>query len=141
RGNYWQQFTNNGKPATYISGRGVTLKEMIGAAYESSVSRIIFPSDMPTNQFDYLVTVAEKTHEELQAAIKSKFGYMAHRQKMDMDVLALKVETPNSPNLITSTNNNRNYIGGKLTHFNVNVLVWPLENRLQQPVMDETGLT
>ena len=141
RGNYWQQFTNAGKVTTYLSGRGVTVQEMIAAAYGFSQSRIVFPSDMPSGQFDYVVSVPEKEKEELQAVIKSKWGYIAHEEKRDTEVLALTVELSDLPGLQISTNTVRSYRAGKLTRFNVNVLVWPLENRLQQPVVDETGLT
>src|SRR5581483_124500 len=118
RGNYWQDFTNNGKVSTYMSGRGVTLKEMISAAYGFDQPRIIFP-DATTNQFDYLVTVPDKEKEELQAAIKSKLGYIAHEEKRDMPALALKVESPNLPGLQISTNSVRSYRAGKLTHFKI----------------------
>jgi len=141
RGNYWQDFTNNGKVSTYIAGRGVTLREMISAAYGFDQPRIVFPPDLPTNQFDYLATVPDKEKEELQAAIKSKFGYVAHEEKRDTEVLALKVESPDLPGMQISTNNVRNYRAGKLTHFRVGVVMWSLQNRLQQPTVDETGLT
>lgn len=140
RGNYWQDFTNDGKVSTYMSGRGVTLKEMIAAAYGFDEPQIVFP-DMPTNRFDYLVTVPDKEKDELQAAIKSKLGYVAHEEKRDTPVLALKVESPDLPGLQISTNAVRSYRAGKLTRFRVGVLLWSLQNRLQEPVVDETGLT
>jgi uncharacterized protein (TIGR03435 family) len=141
RGNYWQDFTNNGKVTTCIAGRGVSVKEMISAAYGFDQPRIVCPPDMLTNQFDYLVTVPDKEKEELQAAIKSQLGYVAHEEKRNAEVLALKVESPDLPGLQISTNNVRNYRAGKLTHFRVGVVMWSLQNRLSQPVVDETGLT
>jgi len=140
-GNYWQNFTNNGKVSTYISGRSVTLKEMIASAYGFDQPRIVFPPDLPTNRFDYLVTVPDKEKEELQMAIKSKFGYIAHEEKRDTPVLALKVESQDLPGLQISTNMNRSYRAGKLTHFRVGVIMWSLQNRLSQPTVDETSLT
>jgi len=141
RGNYWQQFTNAGKVTTYLSGRGVSVKEMMAAAYGFDEPRIVFPPDMPPGQFDYVVSVPEKEKEELQAAIKSKWGYVAHEEKRDTDVLALKVESSDLPGLQISTNTVRSYRAGKFTHFKVGVVMWSLQNRLQQPVVDETGLT
>jgi uncharacterized protein (TIGR03435 family) len=142
RGNYSQQFTNaSGKESIYISGRGVSVQEMIGAAYGFGPSRIIFPSDMPSDSFDYLITVPENPEEQLQAAIKAKWGYTAHPEKRDTEVLALKVESSDLPGLQISTNTARSFRAGKLTRFNVDILVRPLEYRLKQPVVDETGLT
>jgi uncharacterized protein (TIGR03435 family) len=141
RGNYWHDFINNGKVSTYMSGRGVTLKGIISAAYGFDEPRIVFPPDFPAELFDFLVTVPDKEKEELQAAIKSKFGYIAHEEKRDTDVLALKVESPDLPGMQISTNNARSYRAGKLTHFRVGVVIWSLQNRLQQPIVDETGLT
>jgi uncharacterized protein (TIGR03435 family) len=141
RGNYWRDFTNDGKVTTYMSGRSVTLKEMIAAAYGYDEPRIVCPPDAPSNQFDYLVTVPDKEKEQLQAAIKSQLGYIAHEEKRDTDVLALKVESPDLPGLQISTSTVRNYRAGKLTHFKIGVVIWSLQNRLQEPVVDETGLT
>lgn len=142
RGNYWQNFTNAaGKPTTYIAGRGVTVREMISFANGFSEPRVIFPPNMPEGQFDYLVTVPDKQKERLQAMIKEKWGYTAHAEKRDVDVLALKVKTPDATGLQASTNTAQRWQRGRLMHYNVSILVWPTENRLKQIVVNETGLT
>ena len=142
RGNYAQQFTNSaGETTVYLSGRGVTLPEMISAAYQFSRARIIFPPGMPTNRFDYLVTVPDQQHEKLQAMIRDKWGYTAHPDKQEMDVLALKVVTPGAPDLQPTTNKAPRWRPGRLMDYNVGILVWPTENRLMQPVVNETHLT
>jgi uncharacterized protein (TIGR03435 family) len=142
RGHYWQPFTNSsGKPTMFLAGRGVTVSEMIAGAYGFSQARILFPPEMPTNHFDYLVTVPDKQKEQLQAMIKEKWGYTANPEKRDVDVLALKVIMPDAPGLQVSTNTRPSFRAGRLSHYNVSILVWPTENRLNQIIVNETGLT
>src|SRR6185369_6997374 len=142
RGHYWQPFTNSlGEPTVFLAGRGVTISEMIAGAYGFSRAHILFPPDMPTNRFDYLVTVPDKQKERLQAMIKEKWGYTARPDKRDVDVLALKVVRSDVPGLEVSTNSRPSFRSGRLSHYNVGILVWPTENRLNQIIVNETGLT
>ncbi len=119
---------------------------MIETAYGNeehfvSEARIIFPANMPSAKFDYLVTMSDKPEEHLQAAIKKKFNYIAHWEMRDADALALKIEVPNAPGLQISTNTVRKYRNGMFTHYKIGVLIGPLEYNFKQPVLDETGLT
>jgi len=142
RGNYAQEFTNSaGKRTVYMAGRGATVPEMISAAYQFSRARIIFPPDMPTNRFDYLVTVPDKQHEQLQAMIRERWGYTAHPDKREIEVLSMRVVRPDAPALRVSTNTVQRYARGRLSRYNVSILIWPTENRLQQPVVNDTHLT
>jgi hypothetical protein len=114
-----------------------------------SEARIVFPPNMPTNKFDYILTAPGTSEELLQKAAKDKFGYVAHWETMNTKVLALKVERPNAPGLQISSfqiNTNRhaslfNIPDGTLVHCKIDILIVPLECYFNQPVLDETGLT
>jgi len=135
-----------GKYVSYIVGRNVSFQEMIEDAYGNethsvSEARIIFPPNLPTNKFDYLVTTLDKPEEHLQTAIKKQLGYSAHWETRNMDALALKIETPDAPGLQISTNNVRKYKEGNFTHYKIGTLVRSVEFDFRQPVLNETGLT
>lgn len=129
-----------------IMGRNVSLSAIIAAAWSEPKARIQLPLGAPTNNFDFLVTVAKDPQEHLKAAIRSKFGYTAQKESQDTDVLALKIENPNLPGLTVSgpdekqdggVTNGRLY----LTHMSLKILLQPFEQMLGTPVVDETGLT
>jgi uncharacterized protein (TIGR03435 family) len=130
-----------------VMGRNVSLRGVMATAYGESTGRVLLPPGAPTNNFDFLVTlVAEKPLERLQKAIHNKLGYTAQKQTIDTDVLALKVENPNSPGLTVSApdeKENGNFKNGKLylTHFPLKELTGGFEQILKTPVVDETGLT
>jgi hypothetical protein len=135
-----------GKYVRYIVGRNVSFQEMIEDAYGTetqfvSEARIVFPPNLATKKFDYLVTMPEKPEEHLQAAIKKQLGYSARWEMRNTDALALKLEMPNAPGLQISTNTVRKYKGGNFTHYKVGTLIRSLEFDFKQPVLNETGLT
>ena len=122
-------------------GRDVPLRQVIAEAYEVNAVRVVMPPDAPTNNFDFLETFPANQEQHLQAAIRQALGYTAHEETRNREVLALKVESPDLPGLKINKRHVRAIPWGRLVDFRVRVLVGILENRLQQPVVDETGLT
>jgi uncharacterized protein (TIGR03435 family) len=130
-----------------VMGRNVSFRGVIATAYGESPGRVLLPPGAPTNNFDFIVTlIAEKPLERLQKAIHNKLGYTAQTQTIETDVLALKVENPNPPNLTVSgpdEKENGNVKNGKfyLTHIRLKELTGNFEQILKMPLVDETGLT
>jgi uncharacterized protein (TIGR03435 family) len=128
-----------------MAGRDRTLSDLIATAYDFRTPRIIFPVDMPTNKYDYIVTVPDRPHEAFQARIQSQLGYTARKETREVDALVLKVA--NSRKLETlkirgggrgkPNDANRMFDSGPT----VDVLVWELEYSFAKPVVDRTGLT
>jgi uncharacterized protein (TIGR03435 family) len=136
----------NGKSVRCMMGRNVPLSDLIAMAYGQNPSRVVLPPDAPKGNYDFLVTVADNPEEQLQSAIRRKLGYTAQMETRDADVLALKVENPNSPGLTISAAGEKQgeaMKGGKLylTHMPLSILPGGLERRLKTPVVDKTGLT
>lgn len=134
------------KGAMWIVGRNVTFQQLIAAAYGYNPGRIALPVGAPKVNFDCLVTVPKDPEARLQAAIKRKLGYTAQKETRDTDVLALKVENPNSDGLKASSDSekeNTNVKNGRLyfTHTHLSTVTDGLEGILKTPVVDKTGLT
>ena len=132
--------------ATWMVGRNVPLKMLIASAYQENPGLIALPPNAPATHYDYLVTVPNDPRGRLQEAIRKKLGYTAAKETQNTDVLALKVEDPNSTGLKVSPDseaagmaqrNGRLY----LTHQPLTTVTGGMESLLKQPVVDETGLT
>jgi len=84
-----------------IIGRIRTLTDLLRDAYDPELKcRVILPPDFPKKQnFDLMLTLDDKPREALQEALKNKFGYVAHVETIETNVLFLKVKTQASPAL------------------------------------------
>lgn len=138
-------FASN-KGTVRFMGRNATLSELMASAYSEPVARVVLPAGVPTNNYDFLVTVAKEPQKRLQDAIRKKLGYIAQKEPHDTDALALKVENANLPGLTISSPDERqdaNFKDGRLyfTHMQLKELTGGFEQVLKLPVVDETGLT
>ena len=122
-------------------GRDVPLRQAIAVAYDGDSSRVIMPADAPANRFDFLVTFPTNQERHLQAAIRRTLGYSAHEEKRNTAILALVIQSPDLPGLKISQSRISDIPWGRVVALRVRFLVMQLEDRLQQPVVDETGLT
>ena len=128
-----------------VIGRNVPLTEVLQAAYACNPARIVLPSDSPTDTYDFLVTTSKNPQERLQAEIKKKLGYVAHREMRDTEVLQLVISMPGAPGLQPSGTDHggMDYNNGKIRyrHQTIAALAAYLEAMLKQPVRDKTGLS
>jgi uncharacterized protein (TIGR03435 family) len=137
--------TKTGQYTLRMMGRHVSLEQVVAAAYQCNLSRIVPPLIKPNGVFDYLVTVPDQPQQHLQAAIKKKLGYVASWKERDTDVLLLKVQMPDPPGFQPSTAQSQDvsFKNGRyyFTHMRPETLVGFLESGFKQPVLDRTGLT
>lgn len=134
------------KGTTWMVGRNLTFQYLMAAAYRGNPGRVMLPVDTPKGNFDVLVTVPKDPEPRLQAAIKRKLGYTAQKETRDTDVLALKVENPNSEGLKISRDGEQDGLdarNGRLyfTHQRLTTITSALEGILKTPVVDKTDLT
>lgn len=122
-------------------GRNATLGQIFAAAYQCQPSRLVMPADAPANRYDLLVTVKKNPAQQLQAKLKSKFGYTAGWQEHEAEVLVLRA---NAQKLVASSNTATRvqFKNGQLnfTHAPVSQLLGLLESVLGKPAEDRTGL-
>jgi uncharacterized protein (TIGR03435 family) len=131
---------------SWIMGRNASLRTVVSAAFSQIPSHVAMPPNAPSGNFDFLITTADKQAEELQTLIRKKFGYTAHKETRQTDVLALKVTNPRLPGLTLSgaddkPNNNVLDYEIRFTHRQVAIIARLLDQNLPTPVVNETGLT
>lgn len=134
------------KNGLWMMGRNVSLGELIAAAYDQDLSRIVIPEGMAETNFDFLVTVMDSPRKQLQLAIRKKLGFTAETEVQDSKVLALKVKNSDLPGLSISKADEKegvNIRNGKLYYTNVRMgdMTNDVEQIVKMPVVDETGLT
>jgi uncharacterized protein (TIGR03435 family) len=127
-------------------GINLSFQYLMATAYNWNPGRIVLPAGAPKGNYDYLVTVTKDPEARLQAAIKKKLGYAAQKEMRDTDVLALKVENPNSDGLKISRADEKDGLearDGRLyfTHQRLTTITSGLEGILKTPFVDKTGLT
>ncbi len=94
--------TNLGMVSTdnKIIARGQSLLQLIRLAYDPNfTNNSILPTDFPRGNFDLLLTLKAKPIETLKDEIKNKFGFVAHQEVIETNVLILKVKHPAGPAL------------------------------------------
>ena len=111
---------------------------------------MVLPTKLPAGSFDYLFTkrIAKSSDvkEELQNQIKKQFGLVCRKELRETDVLLLKLETTNAPQLKPTEGGSEGigWSSGKLscTNLPISRLALYLEGTVNNlPVLDETGLT
>ena len=131
-----------------VAGLHVSLIWLLGQAYDLSPSHMVLPAYLPkfepTLVRDPLTPVQQKA---LQHEIKKQFGVFGRRQLRESEVLYLKKSQSKPLGLKRSTGEDASIVpmtasGGFCgTNQPLSRLVELIENRLGQPVIDQTGLT
>lgn len=127
-------------------GRNVTLRQVIGEAYDCSAAHVVLPPDAPKDRFDFLIATAGDAREHLRDLIQSEFHYDVRQDTRSMDVFILKVSDPALPGFAVSAadeTSDINYKDGKLcfTREPVDKIVDGLSQGLNRLVIDQTELT
>jgi uncharacterized protein (TIGR03435 family) len=132
-----------------LAGRDQTLKDMLLLAYNAHAPRTVFPPNLPTNHFDFLVTVDNQPYEQFQAEIAKTLNYTAHKETRTVDVQLLKVSGDSSGKLKSGVkgkapqldSNRRPTISFDYPNHPISTLANAMEFRFRMPVIDQTGLT
>jgi uncharacterized protein (TIGR03435 family) len=129
-------------------GIRVLVGDIAAIAYKSHPQRIIFVDGEPQDRYDFISTLSKGTSEALQAELKNKLGFVAHRETREMDVMLLKVQNPNAKGLKPPTggenfNSQQDNSNASISWSNEALSRAPelLEGFCKMPVIDETGLT
>jgi uncharacterized protein (TIGR03435 family) len=133
-------------------GNGVSLDKIIVSAYHERPTRVHFSTEIPKGSFDYIAKLLlgsrpDDVFRALQKEIKEQFGLIGRREMREVDVLFLKVKTPNSQGLILNTGkgirNTQHPSPGELILLNqpLDGLAGHLEYHLNVPVINKTDLT
>jgi len=131
--------------AGWTLGRNVSLKDVIGAAWDCNPSRVVLPSDAPKGGYDFLATTHTDTQQRLQEAVRKNLGYVVHEKTQNTKVWILKVADQSLPGLTVSSANEKSDVSVRdeqllFTHQPLNRILGGLSQGLGQPVVDQTGL-
>lgn len=135
----------NGK----IMGVGESAKIVIQAGYALTygtkhLTRITSLTPLPAGQFDFIASLPDGNGPALQKEIKRRFGLAAKLDTVPTDVLLLTVKSANASALRPSGDSpgTLKYRWGnwKASRVPMGVLAQDLEDELQIPVLDRTGL-
>jgi uncharacterized protein (TIGR03435 family) len=112
---------------------------------ETSSSRMLSSAKLPEGKYDFIANLPQNSHEGLQRELKRKFGLSANHQTRETDVLRLTVKNTSADRLRLSQaqNGSATYNAGQFSCVNqtLSCLTSALENQLNVPVLDATGLT
>ena len=145
------------KAGNKMLGRAVSFDALIGMAYEVDVNQIVPSPDKVAGSFDLLMTTADASKEKLQKEIQRQFGYVAHRETRQADVLVLTLKRVGAPGLKPSRGQNRGGgfassssspagMGGQSRQVAsqnqpISSLIKNLQGYFDKPIIDRTGLT
>jgi uncharacterized protein (TIGR03435 family) len=126
-------------------GVGDTANEMMQAAYGSRETRTIFLTAFPKGKYDFISNVNSPGNEALQQQIKKQFGIATRSETFETNVLFLRVKQPNAPGLKKAKSNSSSsttVMNGeyKVNNAPIGLCAYYLEQALQIPVVDQTGL-
>jgi len=128
-----------------VLGIGHSVESILLMAYdEQSSARMIPLTKMPDGKYDLIANLPQNSRQALQGELKRKFGLSASRQALETNVLRLTVKSPGASGLRSSKSQNGSASSGSGQFSCVNqplsCLKSTLENRLNLPVVDSTGL-
>jgi len=129
-----------------VLGISHPLESILLLAYgETSSSRVVSSAKMPEGRYDFIANLPQKSHEGLQEELKRKFGLSASRESRETEVMRLTVKNAEAGGLrpSESQNGSAESEAGRFSCVNQPLLslTTMLENQLNLPVLDETGLT
>ena len=122
------------------------LKAILSAAYGGmSPFRMVLQTNLPEGKYDFISNLPKGSEEAFQFAVQDKFRLSAKREIREMEVLLLTVKRPNAEGLsLSETEGGSAQSGpGRFSCVNqpISCLSSFLENTLEIPVVDNTGLT
>jgi uncharacterized protein (TIGR03435 family) len=135
-----KRVTSNGR--IQMIGKEIDFRDLIRHAYDLDSKfysvRTLYPAGLPQGRYDFLATLSDHPEEKLQAEIRKQFGYVAHVEVRETDVLLLTVV---NPALLEA----KAVAGSTLQWFNetqsLPTIATSWENSLQIPIVDKTGST
>ena len=147
------KFASSGGAASYTDFKFAALDKSVDdiarIAYDVPPARVIFAAAKPQGGYDYIANFPQGSRQALQQELKKRFGLIGRPETRTVDSLLLRVRNPNAPGLKPATGgpgflndrveHGQNYVTcNNLPLASIRNL---LEQRLNQPVMDEIGLT
>jgi uncharacterized protein (TIGR03435 family) len=77
-----------------VIAHNLNFADLLEVAYGFSPQRMILPINIPSGEFELMLTLLDHQKEALQKVIRQQFGYTARNEMRETDVLLLKIKDP-----------------------------------------------
>jgi uncharacterized protein (TIGR03435 family) len=129
-----------------IMGLGAPVNYIVEAAWNFGAHRIVFTTDVPTGNYDFIASLPSGNAEALRQEIREHFGLIGQVETIETNVLFLEVSSPNASGLKHSDEQYGSMSAGngnfKCDGEPISTLAGDLlEGSFDIPVIDRTGLT
>ena len=143
----------NAQSSSWGGGRmaatGFTVKSILPMIFDTHDDRVITDAALPAGYYDFSVIQPRGADTDpnalIQEAVKSAFSLTAKRETNQVNAFVLKVKETNVPGLKASPTKNMscNFGTGTMSGIGISsqAIASFLENKLETPIVDETGLT
>ncbi|MFM2295324.1 MAG: hypothetical protein RLZZ350_1737, partial [Verrucomicrobiota bacterium] len=93
-------------------GVKVAPEELLADAYGFNTARMVFNTELPEGDFDFVMTLPYEPYKPLQGEIKKQLGLTAHAEMREVDVLQLRCKVKDSPGIKPGDSGNTGMSGG-----------------------------
>jgi uncharacterized protein (TIGR03435 family) len=129
-----------------MQGTGLSLRILLPAAYNISKSRVVYDTEPPAGNYDFIANLPQGNRAALQREIEKQFHVVGKSETREMDVLLLTAKYQNAPGLkpsATPRSRSSNIDNGpgyyKCSNSPLTYLATSLEYYFGVPVIDRTG--
>jgi len=126
-------------------GMKVTPEDLLGDAYGFSAARMVFNTELPETNFDFIMTPPYEPFKPLQGEIKKQLGLTAHPEMREVDVLQLRCKVANHPGIKPGDDGNMGMSGGmgeiKIVNQPLTYVAAYLQGYFRIPITDHTQVS
>ena len=123
-------------------GVKVAPEDLLAYAYGFSTARMVFNTELPEGNFDYIMTPPYEPWKPLQGELKKQLGLTAHPEMREVDVLQLRCKVANHPGIKPGNNGNTGMSGGmgeiKIENQPMTTVAAYLQGYFRIPITDHT---
>jgi uncharacterized protein (TIGR03435 family) len=132
-----------------MQGTGVSLRTLLPAAYNISEYRMVYDTEPPAGNYDFIANLPQGNRAALQREIEKQFHLVGKNETRETDVLLLTIKRRSAPGLKSpaaahsqSSNTNKRYGPGfyKCSNAPFAFFAGDLEYYFEIPVVDRTGI-
>jgi uncharacterized protein (TIGR03435 family) len=123
-------------------GMRVAPEDLLGDAYGFNTARMVFNTELPETNFDFIMTPPYEPFKPLQGEIKKLLGLTAHPEMREVDVLQLRCKVANHPGIKPGDKSNTGMSSGmgeiKIENQPIAALAAYLQGNFRIPITDHT---
>jgi RNA polymerase sigma factor (sigma-70 family) len=123
-------------------GVKVAPEDLLANAYGFNTARMVFNTELPEGNFDFVMTPPYEPWKPLQGEIKKQLGLTARPEMREVDVLQLRCKLANHPGIKPGDAGNTGMSSGmgelKIQNLEMGLLADALQGNFRIPITDHT---